>query len=159
MPGLGGGTGAEGETHASVPTSPEREPSAPNVETLMGLPTDERPVFEPEPPPLNYNMWDRKWFIVFFWSMIVLDIIIQPIALYFGLWYGLTRSQLSANAVFSIITAALGGVSIIEYIVRFRRLWRKGSTCRVIGARRMYLDWFHWNFSFGWVVIILELIM
>ncbi|KAK5279673.1 hypothetical protein LTR16_007482, partial [Cryomyces antarcticus] len=70
----------------------------------------------------------------------------MPIALYFGLFYG---TSLSHNAVFSISTAALGGVSIIEYFLRFWRLWKKGSTCRVVGAHRAYLDWFHWNFSFA----------
>ncbi|KAK5017210.1 hypothetical protein LTR60_001839, partial [Cryomyces antarcticus] len=48
----------------------------------------------------------------------------MPIALYFGLFYG---TSLSHNAVFSISTAALGGVSIIEYFLRFWRLWKKGK--------------------------------
>lgn len=117
---------------------------------------EEQPGFEPEPPALNYSLWDRKWFIALFWGLILIDVIAQPIALYFGLWYG---TSLSPNAVFSIITAALGGVSIFEYFVRFWRLWKKNSTCRVIGARRMYLDWFHWNFSLGWIIIMIELIV
>jgi hypothetical protein len=29
----------------------------------------------------------------------------------------------------------------------------------VIGARRWYLDAFHWNYSLGWIVVMLELIM
>lgn len=41
--------------------------------------------------------------------------------------------------VFSISTGALGTVSIVEYFLRFHRLWRKGSTCRVIGAQRFYV--------------------
>lgn len=117
------------------------------------------PAFEPEPPPLNYSLWARKWSIFFWWSMILFDSIVMPIALYFGLWYGLTRDQMSANTVFSIVTAALGGASILDYFLRFWRLWKKGSTCRVIGARRMYLDWFHWNFTGAWIIIMLELIM
>ncbi|KAJ3946201.1 uncharacterized protein N0V96_004561 [Colletotrichum fioriniae] len=92
----------------------------------------------------------------------------MPIALYFGLWYGVgpgtntlteKKEKLSPNAVFSIVTAAVGGASIVEYFVRFWRLWRKGSTCRVIGAHRWYLDWFHWNFSFAWIIIMIELIV
>ena len=114
------------------------------------------PAFEPEPPPLNYTLWTRKWSIIIFWSLILIDSIAMPIGLYFGLWYG---TNLSPNVVFSIVTAALGGISIVEYVLRFRRLWRKGSTCRVIGARRMYLDWFHWNFSLAWFFIMVELIV
>lgn len=82
----------------------------------------------------------------------------MPIGLYFGMWYGLTRDQLSANAVFSISTALLGTVSIVEYFIRFYRLWKKQSNCRVIGAQRWYLDWFHWNLSVGWFFVMIELI-
>jgi len=108
------------------------------------------------PPPLNYTLRTRKLWIAAFWSLIVIDCIGVPIALYFGLWYGTT---LSPNAVFSISTACLGGVSIVEYVLRFWRLFKKGSTCRVLGARRSYLDWFHWNFSAGWFFVMAELIV
>lgn len=89
----------------------------------------------------------------------------MPIALYFGLWYGVGpgttngHKVLSANAVFSIVTAAIGGASILEYFIRFWRLYKKTSTCRVIGARRWYLDLFHWNFSLAWIIIMFELIV
>lgn len=108
------------------------------------------------PPPLNYTLRTRKLSIAFFWSLILFDSIAVPIGLYFGLWYG---TSLSPNAVFSISTGCLGGVSIIEYILRFYRLWKKGSTCRVLNARRWYLDWFHWNFSAAWIFIMVELIV
>lgn len=111
------------------------------------------------PPPLNYSLRTRKTPIFWFWTLIVLDCVCMPIGLYFGMWYGTTRDQLSANAVFSISTALLGTVSIVEYFVRFRRLWRKGSKCRVIGAHRWYLDWFHWNLSVGWFFVMIELIV
>lgn len=67
----------------------------------------------------------------------------MPLALYFGLWYG---TDLSPNTVFSIVTAALGGASIFEYAVRFWRLFKKGSTCRVIGGRRSYVGMTLQNF-------------
>lgn len=132
-------------------------PAAPTPEELEMYPSAEENVaFEPRPPPLNYSLWDRRWFIAFFWGMILIDVIAQPIALYFSLWY---YTNLSPNTVFSIITAALGGVSIFEYFLRFWRLWKKDSTCRVLGARRWYLDWFHWNFSGGWIIVMMELIV
>ncbi|CAI6341609.1 unnamed protein product [Periconia digitata] len=110
------------------------------------------------PPPLNYSLRPRKKAIFWFWTLIFLDCVCMPIGLYFGMWFGLTREQLSANAVFSISTALLGTVSIVEYIIRFLRLWRVNSTCRVIGAERHYLDWFHWNLSVGWFFVMIELI-
>jgi len=114
------------------------------------------PAFEPEPPSLNYTLWTRKMSIFYFWSLILIDSIAMPLVLYFCLWY---LTDLSPNTVFSIVTAALGGASIVEYFLRFWRLWKKNSTCRVIGARRMYLDWFHWNFSFAWIIVMVELIV
>lgn len=110
------------------------------------------------PPPLKYTLRTRKKSIFWFWTLIILDCVFMPIGLYFGMWYGLTRDQLSANAVFSISTALLGTVSIVEYFIRFHRLWKKGSSCRVIGAQRWYLDWFHWNLSVGWFFVMIELI-
>jgi len=154
----------------ALPSSPEGRPSLPNIQNAEeeGAPSEEAPTsietmqsttdvaFQAEPPPLNYSLGPRKWSIIIFWGLIIIDCVGMPIGLYFGLWYGTT---LSPNIVFSIVTAALGGVSILEYVVRFLRLWKKNSTCRVIGARRAYLDWFHWNFSLGWIIIIVELII
>ncbi|KAF4810247.1 hypothetical protein CGCSCA5_v010777 [Colletotrichum siamense] len=143
-------------THAAQPASPADE----------GGPS--RPTFQPTPPPLNYTLRTRKLAIFLFWTLILFDSIAMPIALYFGLWYGVgpgtntateKKEKLTPNAVFSIVTAAVGGASIVEYFLRFWRLWRKGSTCRVIGAHRWYLDWFHWNFSFAWIIIMIELIV
>jgi hypothetical protein len=136
-------------------TKEEQAPSdqvPPSVETMQS--TD--PAFEPEPPSLNYTLKGRYMAIFIFWSFVIIDSVAMPIVLYFCLWY---LTDLSPNTVFSIVTAALGGISILEYFVRFWRLWKKGSTCRVIGARRMYLDWFHWNFSFAWIIIMIELIV
>lgn len=92
------------------------------------------------PPELNYTLRTRKKSIFWFWLLIILDCVCMPIALYFGLWYG---TSLSHNAVFSISTGALGSVSIFEYFIRFHRLWKKGSTCRVIGAKRFYVSYMH----------------
>jgi hypothetical protein len=47
------------------------------------------------PPDLNYGLRSRKKSIAIFWTLIVLDCVAMPIALYFGLWYG---TSLSHNA-------------------------------------------------------------
>ncbi|KAF2441006.1 hypothetical protein P171DRAFT_434701 [Karstenula rhodostoma CBS 690.94] len=139
---------------ANVSRAPSPNPSAlyPHTQVVF-----EDPDFA-TPPPLNYSLRPRKKSIFWFWFLIFLDCVCMPIGLYFGMWYGLTRDQLSANAVFSISTALLGTVSIVEYFIRFNRLWRKNSNCRVIGAKRFYLDWFHWNLSVGWFFVMIELI-
>lgn len=88
------------------------------------------------PPSLNYTLRDKKLRIAIFWSFIVLDCAIMPIGLYFILWYDVgpgsgEKHALSANTVLSIVTAAIGGSSILEYLLRAWKLWKKGSDCRV----------------------------
>lgn len=144
-------TGSQATSRAPSP----RPPSALFPHTQV---TYEDPDFT-RPPPLNYSLRTRKKAIFWFWTLIILDCVCMPIGLYFGMWYGTTREQLSANAVFSISTALLGTVSIVEYFIRFHRLWKKNSGCRVIGAQRWYLDWFHWNLSVGWFFVMIELIV
>ncbi|KAF2156853.1 hypothetical protein K461DRAFT_220533 [Myriangium duriaei CBS 260.36] len=119
--------------------------------------TTEKP-HEDGPPSLEYSVFQRKRmiFLVCFWFLVIMDSVFMPIGLYFGLQYG---TNLSDNTVFSIVTAALGGVSIVEYVLRFLRLWKKGSTCRAVGARRWHLDFFHWVFSGMWMVVMVELIV
>jgi hypothetical protein len=98
--------------------------------------------------------------------MIIFDSTVMPVGLYFGLWYGVgpgakdpEKHKLSANAVFSIVTAAIGGASILEYFLRMWSLWKKDSNCRIIGGGRWHLDFFHWNFTAAWLIIMIELIM
>ncbi|KAK6442364.1 hypothetical protein LTR95_001410 [Oleoguttula sp. CCFEE 5521] len=149
---VSGTDGEHGEDHEM-----DRIPPPRSEETSVA-----EPAFEPEPPPLNYTLRTRKFAIAWFWTIVVFDSAVMPLALYYGLWYGLheqTPSRMSANTVFSIVTAAIGGLSIFEYFVRFWRLWKKNSTCRVIGARRMYLDSFHWNYTLAWLVVMIELIV
>ena len=129
------------------------DPNDPNsqVPTLDALTNDLT-----RPPSLNYTLRTRKLAIAVFWTLILIDCIAIPLILYFCLHY---LTDLSPNAVFSISTGCLGGISVAEYFIRFWRLWKKGSVCRVIGARRWYLDWFHWNFSIAWIFIMVELIV
>ncbi|KAI1343045.1 hypothetical protein F5Y15DRAFT_371911 [Xylariaceae sp. FL0016] len=122
--------------------------------------------FEPVPPPLNYTLRTRKLAIFYFWTITVFDSVVCPIVLYFGLWYGVgpgnpSNQKLSANTVFSIVTAAIGGAAIFEYFIRAWRLWKKDSTCRVIGAQdaRWLFDWFHWFYTLAWLVVMVELII
>ncbi|OIW23812.1 hypothetical protein CONLIGDRAFT_585313 [Coniochaeta ligniaria NRRL 30616] len=154
-----------GATAPGQPADLEKQAQEGGAQGILG---SEAPPFLPEPPSLNYTLRTRKLSIFIFWFLIVFDSVVLPIALYFALWYGVgpgtntpteRKQKLSANAVFSIVTAAVGGASIVEYFVRLRRLWRKNSTCRVIGARRWYLDAFHWNYSLGWIVVMVELIV
>ncbi|KAE8353126.1 hypothetical protein BDV28DRAFT_113733 [Aspergillus coremiiformis] len=109
-----------------------------------------------EPPPLPYSLRTRKKSIAFFWVLFVVDTLAQPVALYFGLWYG---TNLSHNLVFTIVTAALGGISVFEYFYRLYNLFRKDSRARPLNARKSWLDFFHINFTIVWLVLAVELIV
>jgi hypothetical protein len=86
---------------------------------------------------LDYSLHTRKLTISLFWSLVVIDSVAMPIALYFGLQYG---TSLDPNAVLSITMAALGGVSLIEYIYRTWRLVNRKSDCRYSGAKRHHVS-------------------
>ncbi|KAJ5948665.1 hypothetical protein N7454_001972 [Penicillium verhagenii] len=108
-----------------------------------------------EPPPLPYSLHTRKKSIAFFWTIFVLDTLGQPVALYWGLWYG---TDLSHNLVFSIVTACLGGISVFEYFYRLHNLFKKGSCARPLNAPKSRLDFFHINFTIVWLILAVELI-
>lgn len=139
------------------------------------------------PPSLNYTLRDKKLRIAIFWCFIVLDCAVMPIGLYFILWYDAgpgsqEKHALSANTVLSIVTAAIGGSSILEYFLRAWKLWKQGSDCRVgwrfgsmgssprqeltdiwkqvIGAQsRWCFDWFHWWFGLCLLIVVAELVL
>ncbi|KAG8210226.1 hypothetical protein GTR04_2366 [Trichophyton interdigitale] len=78
----------------------------------------------PGPPELPYSLRSRKRSISIFWTLFIIDTLVQPLVLYFTLWY---CTNLSHNLVFTISTAALGGVAVVEYFYRFYNLFKKGS--------------------------------
>jgi hypothetical protein len=138
------------ERHSQV-----EDDGPPSMDTMVS-----DPAFEPEPPALPYDLRTKKRKLWFFWIFVIIDSVLMPIGLYFGLWYSVHASgKMSANTVFSIVTAAIGGIAIFEYFVRAWALWKKASTCRPTGAGRWYFDWFLWHYTIGWVIVMLELVM
>ncbi|KAF2221835.1 hypothetical protein BDZ85DRAFT_264469 [Elsinoe ampelina] len=110
-------------------------------------------------PSLNYTVRTRPrlWWMAIFWTVTLIDSCILPITLYFTL-HNLT--SLSPNTVFSIVTGAIGGLSIVEYAIRSWRLWKPHSTCRPLGdPSRWAFDFFHWIYSFAWLICMVELIV
>lgn len=135
----------------------------------------------PGPPSLGYSLYakHRRRNIFIFWSLVAFDSVAMPIILYFVLWY---HTSLSPNAVFSIVTAAVGGVSIVDYGWRLWKLVKRDSNCRVRDTGRYHvstsyspsspqpassvkaasnpqLDFFHWCFTLMWMILMIELIV
>ncbi|KAI5292842.1 hypothetical protein KEM52_006030 [Ascosphaera acerosa] len=109
-----------------------------------------------EPPPLPYTLRTRKRSIALFWSIFFVDTNVQPLVLYYTLWY---LTDMSDNLVFTITTITLGGVSVAEYFYRFWQLFKKGSQVRPLNARRSWLDFFQINFTLVWFLLAVELIV
>ncbi|KAF4555250.1 Hypothetical protein D9617_2g052030 [Elsinoe fawcettii] len=107
---------------------------------------------------LNYTIRTRPRLIwmTAFTLLTILDSCIAPIALYFSLRYA---TDLPLNTVFSIVTGAIGGFSIFEYMLRSWRLWKSASCCRPVGANRWVFDFFHWVYTFAWLVCMVELVV
>ncbi|OJI99203.1 hypothetical protein ASPVEDRAFT_125535 [Aspergillus versicolor CBS 583.65] len=137
---------------ATAEAPPEDAPTteAPTTETTIAT------AGAAEPPPLPYSLRDRKKSIAFFWSLFILDCVAQPLALYFGLWYG---TNLSHNLVFTIVTITLGGISVFEYFYRLYNLFRSDSRTRPLNARKSWLDFFQINFTIVWLILAVELIV
>jgi hypothetical protein len=152
-----GGRGSEPELPIMERHSQVEDDGPPprSVDTMVS-----DPAFEPEPPALPYDLRSKKRKLWFFWIFVIIDSVLMPIGLYFGLWYTVHKDgRMSANTVFSIVTAAIGGIAIFEYFLRSWALWKKDSTCRPTGAGRWYFDWFLWHYTIGWVIVMLELVM
>lgn len=173
-------------THYSEHISPKRTPApaeAPRQYTAERN-SDELAESYSLPPSLNYTLRDKKLRIAIFWCFIMLDCAVMPIGLYFILWYeagpgSQEKHALSANTVLSIVTAAIGGSSILEYLLRAWKLWKQGSDCRVgcrfslpprkeltdipkqvLGAQnRWCFDWFHWWFGLCLLIVATELVL
>ncbi|OXV11817.1 hypothetical protein Egran_00422 [Elaphomyces granulatus] len=128
--------------------------------------------FSSTPPPLPYSLRQRKRSIAFFWTLFVIDTLVQPLVLYFVLRHA---TSLSLNMVFTISTAALGGVSVFEYFYRLYNLFRGESRARPLNAPKSRvslqsretrsslmgskLDFFQINFTIVWLILAIELIV
>ncbi|KAG4414241.1 hypothetical protein IFR04_012613 [Cadophora malorum] len=104
-------------------------------------------------PKLDYDLYTKKWSIIFFCSCAALDSVAVPIVLYIILNY---ETDLDKDTVYLIISGTLFGTIIVEFLQRTWRLWKKSSTCRVANTGRWDFDWFHWNSALVLIIIIAE---
>ncbi|KAK0119917.1 hypothetical protein ONS95_011342 [Cadophora gregata] len=120
-------------------------------------------------PSLEYDLASKKWRILIFWTLVILDSFAIPIILYFVLNYSTT---LNKKQVYYIISFTLFGTLMLEYAQRAWRLWMKNSTCRVVNTKRLdvcfpievlqicsnyfQFDWLHWNLTLVLGVVVVE---
>lgn len=57
-----------------------------------------------EPPPLPYTLRTRKKSIAIFWILFVIDVVAQPLALYWALWYATDLSHnIGLSPIISVV--------------------------------------------------------
>lgn len=108
------------------------------------------------PPALHYTLRTRKKAIARFWTPLVLDCCVIPVALYYSLRFS---TRLSNATIFGITTALTGGTLVLEFFLRGYHLWKASSRCRPKGAPRAYFDHTHWVFLLAILVTVAELVV
>lgn len=121
--------------------APPSDNVSPNPSIVIA--TQQHQFLDPgRPPTLNFTLSDKKLRIFFFWCLVLVDCAVMPIGVYFLLWYKAGPGKrprpgpLSANTVVTIVMATIGGTSVIEWLIRSWKLWKKGSDCQVCSAFR-----------------------
>ncbi len=102
-------------------------------------------------PHLPFNLREHTRAIAIAWSVLVISSGLLPIIGYFALEYG---TDLKLNIVLAPFLGLTGVTSIFSLIKRSWDLTKKNSDCRPLGQQsRWALDFFGWNFLFGFIVI------
>ncbi|RPA87357.1 hypothetical protein BJ508DRAFT_410864 [Ascobolus immersus RN42] len=108
-------------------------------------------------PSLPYTLETRKMSIAIVWSVILLDSCILPLVLFYILRFGAKMDDQKSIAVTS---AVFGFFSMLQWVYRMWMLLRKGSNNRPLSSTspdgmtpRWMLDFYQWQFSFGFVGI------
>ncbi|KAL9067282.1 MAG: hypothetical protein Q9161_006981 [Pseudevernia consocians] len=84
-------------------------------------------------------------------SILIFTSGILPLVGYFAVHYSTT---LKTQYILSIFTPIFGVVSLYSFTQRTIRLAKRSSTCRPLGSTGAWtLDYFDWNFAFGFVVV------
>ena len=86
----------------------------------------------PSLPQLPYSLRDHKRNIAIIWSLLTLDAVIMPLALFYPLWYA---SSLSPSYIFAVTTGAFGTISGVEWFFRSWMLWKKEELRPLDGKR------------------------
>ncbi|EKG18640.1 hypothetical protein MPH_04113 [Macrophomina phaseolina MS6] len=108
------------------------------------------------PPKLHYSLRTRKRKIARFWTPLLVDCCVIPVALFYSLRFS---TRLSNATIFAITTALTGGTLVLEFFLRGYHLWKRSSDCRPKGSSRSYFDYTHWVFLLAILVAITELVV
>lgn len=101
-------------------------------------------------PRIPLDLTQHKLSIALNWIPIVLTSCLLPIGGYFALRYG---TDLKLNIILSPWLALMGVVSLFSLVDRSWALLRKDSICRPLGQTGRNLDFFGWNFMFGFIML------
>ncbi|KAF8537783.1 hypothetical protein BDD12DRAFT_632725, partial [Trichophaea hybrida] len=105
-------------------------------------------------PPIPYSLRNRKLAITILWTIILLDSVILPLSLFFILKYAAHWSDIHNLA---ISNGVFGFFAFFQYAFRIYRLLQPSPEYRPLGAGRWALDFYQYQFTFGFILITLLL--
>lgn len=107
------------------------------------------------PPSLNYDLRARFLSNIFFWSFILLTLVIIPIVIFYPLFY---LTSISIGTILSIASISNGLPNIFQLPFRIWKLWKQDS-----GDRRplsgKVMDLFMWEYLFSFIILIVVYIV
>jgi len=101
-------------------------------------------------PQLDYNLWDYKVKLCIISFLLILEMSILPIVLFYCLWFDTT---LRHGIIFAIITSFFGLVTGLEFALRSWRLIMPSDEYRPLGGGRWHFDYSHWTMVFGYTIM------
>lgn len=102
-------------------------------------------------PELPYSLRTRKMALVVVWTVILLDSVILPLALFFALKYG---AEWSDTKNLAVSNGVFGFLALVQYVMRLYRL--ASPEFRPLGSTRWWaLDFYQHQFTIGFVAITL----
>ncbi|KAI9880420.1 MAG: hypothetical protein M1830_003460 [Pleopsidium flavum] len=108
------------------------------------------------PPELPYSLRNHKLSIAIAWTILTINSCILPLVLFYALWFG---TSLSRNIVVGINTAVFGVIALVSYSVRMWHLLKTDPHHRPLGSGRGSLDFFQINFTIGFIIVTIELVL
>ena len=122
-------------------------------------------------PQLPYSLRDHKKNIAIIWTLLALDAVIMPLALFYPLWYA---SDLDPAYIFAVTTGAFGTISGVEWCFRSWMLWSKEELRPFDGKRYgvceavtplslnrclmgLQFDFFHISYTIGYGISLVRL--
>lgn len=102
-------------------------------------------------PTITWSLRTHKTGVIISWSILIFSSLILPLILFYTFKYA---TNLDMTITLAVATSIFGAPTLYSLIMRSWNLLRRDSACRPLGSKgRHELDFFHYDFLFGFVVV------